>query len=278
MNPEFQYPPQAPQQPSQPGQFPGAAPGQPAQAPQPTQFAAAPQPVATPQPATGPYPPASQLPVQPVHHNYARKWVIMTFVFIFTTLSVTIAGVWLYMNYRDAKDNVDSKVSTARADADKERADKDAADFLEKEKQPNRQFVGPDDYGRLAFDYPKTWSVYEAKNASTNGGTYEVYFNPGVVPLVASNQQYALHVTIEQKDYDKVVDSYKSQVSKGDLKASSIKVGDQTGTRLDGSFTKDIRGSAIIFKIRDKTVTMRSDAATFTDDFNKLITTITFNK
>lgn len=270
MNPEFPYPPQAPQQPPQPGQ-------QPVVSPQPMQGMQQPQYPPT-QPVTGPYPPASQLPVQPVHHNYAKKWVIMTFVFIFTTLALTVGGVWLYMNYRDAKDNVDSKVSTARAEADKERADKDAADFLEKEKQPNRQFVGPDDYGRLAFDYPKTWSVYEAKNASTSGGTYEAYFNPGVVPLIASDQQYALHVTIEQKDYDKVVDSYKSLVSKGDLKSSSVKIGDQNGTRLDGSFTKDIRGSAVIFKIRDKTVTMRSDAATFTEDFNKLIATINFNK
>lgn len=57
-----------------------------------------------------------------------------------------------------------------------------------------------------------------------------------------------------------------------------MKIGDQNGTRLDGSFTEDIRGFAVIFKIRDKTVTIRSDAETFKGDFNALIQTITFNK
>ena len=201
----------------------------------------------------------------------------MTFVFIFTTLAASGVAVWAYINYNDQKINVDSKVSAAVATAVKESEDKAAAEFLEKEKQPNRQFVGPDDYGRLAFDYPKTWSVYEAKDATT-GGTYEVYFNPGAVPAVSSVRQYALHVTIEDRDYDQVVDSFKSLVRQGDLVSSSVKVGDQNGTRLDGSFTKDIRGSAIIFKIRDKTVTVRSDAETFRADFDALIKTITFNK
>ena len=112
----------------------------------------------------------------------------------------------------------------------------------------------------------------------TAGGTYEAYFNPGVVPMIDNKQQDALHVTIEEKDYDKVVDSYKQPVSKGELKSSSVKFAEQNGTRLDGSFTKDIRGQAVIFKIRDKTVTVRSDAETFKEDFEALIKTIEFNK
>jgi hypothetical protein len=62
------------------------------------------------------------------------------------------------------------------------------------------------------------------------------------------------------------------------LKSSAVKADDQNGTRLDGSFSKDIRGSAVIFKIRDKTVTIRTDADTFRADFDALVATITFNK
>lgn len=265
MNPEYPYQPQQPQQPAQP---------QPAT---PGQYAV---PGVTPQPypQTG-YMPPSSANIPPVQRpvKASKKWMIMTFVFIFTTLAAGAFGVWAYLNYVDHRDNVDSKVTAAVATAVKEQADKDAADFLEKEKQPNRQFVGPDDYGRLAFDYPKTWSAYVAKDAAS-GGTYEVYFNPGVVPTVNVKQQFALHVTIEDKDYDKVVESYKALVGNGQLKSSSVKADEQNGTRLDGSFTKDIRGSAVIFKIRDKTVTIRSDAETFRGDFDALIQTITFNK
>ena len=262
MNPEYPYQPQQPQQPqpSVPGQY--AVPG------------VTPQPY--PQTGYMPPSPANIPPLQRQPHA-SKLWVILTFVFLFLTLAATAFGVWAYLNYIDHKENVDSKVSVAVAEAVKAQADKDAADFLEKEKQPNRQFVGPDDYGRLGFDYPKTWSAYVAKDAAS-GGTYEVYFNPGIVPVVSQKQQFALHVMIEEKDYDKVVESYKSAVSNGELKSSSVKADEQNGTRLDGAFSKDIRGSAVIFKIRDKTVTIRSDAETFRADFDALIQTITFNK
>ena len=261
MNPEYPY-----QQPGQPQPVPQPVPGQ-------YPIPGAGQPLQT---GYAPIPPANLPPIRRTP-NPAKKWIILTFVFIFTTLATSGFGVWAYLEREDYKTNSDSKVSVAVAEAVKKQADKDAAAFLEKEKQPNRQFVGPDDYGRLAFDYPKTWSVYEAKDA-LSGGSYEAYLNPGVVPVVANAQQFALHVTIEERDYDKVVDSYKRQVSEGDLKSSAIKINEQNGTRLDGSFTKDIRGSAVIFKIRDKTVTIRSDAETFKEDFDALILTITFNK
>jgi len=265
MNPEYPYQPQPQQpQPSAPGPVPGQMYTMPGQ-----------QPPAPMQPQYSPIGPPN-LPKP--RRNPAKKWIIMTFVFIFTTLAAGGVAVWAYMNYLDQKNNVDSKISSAVAIAVKESEDKAAAEFLEKEKQPNRQFVGPDDYGRVSFDYPKTWSVYEAKDA-VSGGTYEAYFNPGVVPAVASDQQYALHVTIEEKDYDKELTSYDSLVKRGDLKSSSFKVDDAVnGTRLDGSFTKDIRGFALVFKIRDKTVTIRSDAEVFKGDFDALIQTITFNQ
>ena len=50
-----------------------------------------------------------------------------------------------------------------------------------------------------------------------------------------------------------------------------------TGTRLDGNFSKNIRGAAVIYKVRDKTATVRTDAnETFKADFNKIIQTINF--
>ena len=207
----------------------------------------------------------------------AKIWMILAIVFIVTTLAAAGFATWSFVNYRDQKDNVDAKVSTAVAAAVNEQAKKDDADQLEKDKQPNRQFAGPDDYGHLTFDYPKTWSVYLANDAS-DGGTFEAYLSPVVVPAVSDDERYALRVTIEDEDYDKVVDSYNKSVSDNDLKATAFKLNDTvTGTRLDGNFSKDIRGSAVIFKIRDKTVTLRTDADTFSDDFNKLIQTIAFN-
>lgn len=196
----------------------------------------------------------------------------------FIASTVIVGGVltWALINYFDQKNTVDSKVSSAVSVAKKEQADSDEAKFTQRDKQPNRQFVGPDDYGRVSFDYPKTWSVYVANDASV-GSSYQAYLNPVSVPAISVNTQYALRVTIETKDYDQVINSYTALVKKGDLKSSVVKASDQNGTRLDGSFSSNIRGSAVIFKIRDKTVTIRTDADTFSADFNALVATIQFN-
>lgn len=196
------------------------------------------------------------------------------------SVAAVVAAVWGLLNYNEQKTNVDGKIAAAVATAKKTQADSDEVKFTAREKEPNREFVGPDDYGRLTFNYPKTWSVYVNKDVNTSGGTYEAYLNPVSVPSVsnATTQQYALRVTIESKDYDKVIASYEFLVKKGDLRSSAVSADSNNGTRLDGNFSKDIRGSAVVYKIRDKTVTLRSDADTFKPDFDALITTIKFNE
>lgn len=206
----------------------------------------------------------------------ANTWLIVGIIFIATTVLLGGGLTWALINYFDQKDNVDTKVSTAVTSAVKDQADKDAAQFQAEDKKPNRQFVGPEDFGELRFDYPKTWSVYINKGA-TAGGSYEAYLNPVAVPTVSDETQYALRVKIETIDYDKVLATYQPLVKKGDLKSSAIKANGQDGTRLDGSFTKNIRGSAVILKVRDKTITLRSDADTFKGDFDSLVATIKFN-
>ena len=209
--------------------------------------------------------------------GFTNVWLVVAIIGIATTVITTGVMVWALVNYNEQKSNVDAKIAAAEATARKEQADADEAKFEERDKEPNRQFVGPDDYGRLSFDYPKNWSVYVDEDASS-GGDFEAYLNPVAVPPVSNKEQYALRVLIESKDYDRVISSYQSLVSRGDLTSSAVKADDQNGTRLDGSFSGDIRGSAVIFKIRDKTVTIRTDANTFKNDFNKIISSITFNK
>jgi hypothetical protein len=196
---------------------------------------------------------------------------------IILVLAAGSAAIWAYINYTEQKTDVDGKISLAVAQAKDSQATIDEAKFAEQIKQPNQQFVGPDDYGRLTFDYPKTWSVYVATDV-TQGGTYLAYLNPITVPPVIANQQFALHVTIEQKDYDQVVQSYQPLVQTGKLRTSATSANGNNGTRLDGNFTTNIRGSAVIYKIRDKTAIIQTDADTFQPDFENVIKTINFNQ
>lgn len=209
--------------------------------------------------------------------GFADKRLITIITLSLVSAVLLGLAIWAFINYLDQKTDVDTRVANAVSTAEKNQADADEAKFAKIEKEPNREFVGPDDYGRVTFQYPKTWSVYVDKDV-TNGGTFSAYLNPVMVPPVSVAQQFALRVTIEEKDYDKVLANYDSAVKKGDLKSSSIKANGVNGTRIDGTFSKDIRGSAVIFKIRDKTLTIRSDANTFQADFDKLVQTIKFNQ
>jgi len=204
-------------------------------------------------------------------------WMIMSIVLIVLSLALGGLAIWSFVNYTNQKTNVDTKISAAVAVAVKNQADADEVKFTQRDKQPNRQFVGPDDYGRVTFDYPKTWSVYVNKDV-TNGGTYEAYFNPVSVPPVSSTQQFAARLVIQQQDYNTAVSSFDALVKTGALKSSSVSANGVNGVRLDGNFTKDIRGSEVIFKIRDKVLTIRTDANTFLTDFDALISTIKFNQ
>jgi hypothetical protein len=196
-----------------------------------------------------------------------------------SVLAVAFAGlaIWAYINYADQKNNVDTKISNAVAKAEKAQADELEKKFAEREKEPFRSFVSPSDYGSLGFKYPKTWSVYVADDGSSDG-SFKAYLNPATVPPVNEpDSRYSIRVSIVDQKYEDVIEDYKDLVKSGKLTTSSVKANGQNGTRLDGSFTKDIRGAAVIYKIRDKTAIIRTDADTFKPDFENLIKTITFN-
>ncbi|MFZ1487710.1 MAG: hypothetical protein WAS74_01660 [Candidatus Saccharimonas aalborgensis] len=212
--------------------------------------------------------------------------MIHGYVFVIIALALLTVffggfSVWAYLNYTDAKDDVDGKITVAKAEASKQQAEADEIKFLDREKQPMRQFVGPDDYGHLTFDYPKTWSAYQATDVSGGGGaTYQAYLNPILVPPISvQNQKVALRVTIEQTSYEKSLGNYDTAIKKGDLKSIAWSNDNgMSGTRVDGNFNKDVRGAAIIVKMRDRTLTIRTDADIFKADFDALIKTVKFNQ
>lgn len=208
------------------------------------------------------------------------------------------AAIWLYINYSEAKTDVDSKVTAAVAEAKKVQAEDDQAKFNEKEKQPLWTFSGLDDYGHLTFDYPRTWSVYQSTDVSDgNGATYGVFFSPRVIPPLPKNAlsdvtapkklqpstgvvaMYALRVKIEQNNYDNSLGTYDPLIKNGMLKSTPFSnPNGVTGTRFDGLFNNDIRGSAVVIRMRDRTLTMRTDSEAFKGDFEAIIQTIKFNE
>lgn len=205
--------------------------------------------------------------------------MISTIGLIILVLGAGSLAIWALLNYQEQKTNVDGKVAEAVALAKKEQAEEDEAKFAEREKEPRREFIGPDDYGRLSFTYPKTWSVFIAKDA-TKGGDYEAYLHPVQVPSIENlaTQQFAVRLQILNRGYDDYVKQFEGRVKDGKLRSSAVSVNGENGIRFDGNFTDQIRGATVIFKMRDKTVVFRTDADLFKPDFDALIKTVTYVK
>lgn len=211
--------------------------------------------------------------------SIAGNTLMLVMVIVLAILTVIFGGlaIWSYTNYQAARTDVNGQIDKAVLEARNEQIEKDEKKFAEREKEPKRDFVGPDDYGRLTFKYPKTWSSYVATDV-TRGGNFEAYLHPVSVPMVRDTERFALRVKIENRDYDQVLNTYLGLVNKGDLRSSATTSQGNTGTRYDGNFTKDIRGSAVVYKLRDKTITVRTDAETFKPDFEEIIKTINYNQ
>ena len=206
--------------------------------------------------------------------NEANGLMVMAVVFGLILFLGLVTMVWMAITFANYRNNDVNRLKAKEEESRIATTQKLEAQFAELEKTPYQQFVGPEDLGRVAFSYPKTWNQYINKVAQP----FEVFFNPNLVrPVSDANSRYALRMLIEPNDYVKVVDKYSSLIKSNKLKQSIININGQQSTRLDGQFSDKITGSAVIFKIRDKTVTIRTDTdQTHLPDFNKLIGTITF--
>ena len=214
--------------------------------------------------------------------------LVKTIVIIVVSLiAVTFIGlfIWMFMQYDEARTDLDSKIAVAVAEAKDEQATKDEEEFFEREKYPYKVFSGPADYGQLTFEYPKTWSVYVAADASS-GGDFKAYFNPIQVDAVSDDTINALRVIIRNKSFDEVTGEYKRFMDRKDanLTVESVTIGDSengepiTANRYTGTIPNtDLSGYIVIFKIRDKTAILQTDSVLFEEDFNKLLETVTFN-
>ncbi|MDR2336526.1 MAG: hypothetical protein LBE03_00260 [Candidatus Nomurabacteria bacterium] len=216
--------------------------------------------------------------------NHRHK-IIQVIIIVILAIATIVLAAFLVMTkieFDEKSRDVDGQIERAVVDAKKAQYDADKAEFFELEKKPYFEFVGPEDYGSLSFQYPKTWSQYVSLDAS-DGGNFEAYFNPGVVDKVGGDAWsgegvYALRVIIFNNTSPEVIaDFYKSYVSDGFTTSNLVTVGEASGMRYDGYITSELKGSLFVFKLRDKAVVIRTDSEIFRGDFDELLKTIKYN-
>lgn len=208
-----------------------------------------------------------------------------------STAAGVICAVVFFLNWQQASSDVKSKITVAEMEAKAEQKAADDAKYEEEEKKPYKVFAGPEDYGSLSFQYPKTWSVYVNKDAR-NGGDFEAYLNPDIVnPLVNDGGGsggadidssevpiHALRVFIYDRSIDAVQKEFEELSTEGGVNSEVYRTGDISGTIYNGTLEEGIEGRSFVFKNADKTVEIRTDSLVFNDDFEAILKTVKLNK
>lgn len=180
-------------------------------------------------------------------------------------LAASGLSVYYYSQYVEQKDSNQPLIDAAVATAEEKQQDKLEAEFTEREKQPNKSYVAPSEFGSVRLQFPKTWSSY----VETRGGDIDYYGHPNYVP--ESGVNYALRMSVTTRPFATEIKAYDNEVKKGELKASAIQISGTTGTRLDGMLTKDQQGAMVIFPLRDKTLKVWTENNDFKGDFDNIV-------
>lgn len=207
-----------------------------------------------------------------------QSLVYIVIIVISSLVAVTFIGlfIWMYISWSEVSTDVDGQVQKSVAIAVDENTTKLEAEFTEREKSPYKTFSSPSDYGGLSFEYPKTWSVYIAEDASGNSD-YSAYLNPGAVPPVGSGDINALRVYIQTASYDEIAGSYEDAVKDGKLTVNVRQVGGTNASIYSGMIDDEYQGILALIKIRDKVATIRTDAMVFEEDFYRVLDTVSYN-
>ena len=230
-------------------------------------------------------PAVQQIPVPVEPEKDISSLVKIIAIIVLSLLAVTFIGlfIWMMLERNEAQSDLDGKINAAVLAAKDEQSKSDRTKCQQEKEYPYMTFVGPEDYGRLSFQYPKTWSVYIDKPATT-GGDFNAYMNPIQVDAVSENTINALRVTILNKSFETVTQEYQRIVDRreSNLTVRSIVIGPTdnqiTANIYEGTIPNtELSGYIVTFKIRDKTAILQTDSVLFKDAFDKLLTTVTFN-
>ena len=204
--------------------------------------------------------------------------VVLAFVFGLLFVGAVVFGFSVDTKRQDLQDNLDEKVDAAVQIAVKNAETAKDAEFVEKEKEPLRTYVGSETYGAFTFQYPKTWSVYAAESVS--GNVLDLYAHPGAVPGLNSKKPYALRLQITSTTYDKEVSALDNAVKSETLKIQAFrpaKLNSVLGVKATGLISSETEGSIALLPLRDRTIKIFTESLEFIDDFNNyILPSITF--
>jgi hypothetical protein len=182
---------------------------------------------------------------------------------------------WAYGGRQDYKNNVNAKIGVA-VNAAKQKEDAvQAAQYAEAAKNPLKTYAGPQAYGSLVVNYPKTWSGY-VDDTGTGNALVDGYFSPGVVPSInGKNSVFALRVQVIPQSYAQSLQTFSSQQQAGQVTITAYalpKLPKVVGVEIAGALTQGQPATTmIVLPLRSYTMEISTQGTQYLSDFNNII-------
>ncbi len=214
-------------------------------------------------------------------HNQDGAVNVLLLPLILATLFLIGAlafGFWAFGERQDYKNNVDQKISVAVAVARKQEWLVKDKQYAEAAKLPLKTYNGPEQYGSIVLQYPKTWSAYVVTGTNSDA-SLDGYFHPDVVPDVnAENSAFALRLEVVDSSYSEVLDEYKDAEGVTIAPYALPKLPKVIGVRISGQIEENKQGSVIVLPVRDKTLKVYTESEAYLNDFNtNILPNLTFS-
>jgi hypothetical protein len=211
----------------------------------------------------------------------ANATLISLFVVTVLLIGALVFGGWAFNSREDYKNHTDAKVTKAVAVAKQQESSRKDVEFKEKEKQPLRTYDGPDAYGGIALQYPKTWSGYVDESGGSSA-KIDGYFYSGIVPSISDkNSVFALRIQVLAQPYDQVASRVDKLQQSAEKQGTPItvdpyslpRVSDVVGIKLSGPLpgTNEKQGTMVILPLRSQTLELWTESSDFEADFNNNI-------
>ena len=183
-------------------------------------------------------------------------------------------GVWAFNSRQDYKNHVDAKIKVADGIAKQQQSAADQIQFTQEAKQPFRTYTGPEAYGSLVVQFPKTWSAY-IDDSGTGNFLVDGYFAPSVVPSINTQASvFALRIQVINQSYNQTLLGFSRELQNGKLTTSAYalpKLPKIVGIKAVGQISSQTTATMIVLPLRSQTLEIWTEGNQYLDDFNNNI-------
>jgi hypothetical protein len=183
-----------------------------------------------------------------------------------------VFGISQMSKVGDYEKNLEEKVAVQVAEETKVIEEQKQAEFDEREKAPYKFWTSPTQYGSIKVGFPKTWSYYLSLDESARASkAIDLYAYPDYVPEISRDQRYALRLTLQTADYNKILDGYRKESERNSLEIGTVQISNVSGIKIRGLIERNVSGTLVVFPIRDKVLTVWTESRDYESDFENIV-------